>query len=357
MFPAIEYLEWIEGRPEAAEHDLGSSDIRPVGGSDVVPDALADCPVPPEEVTLESQIADRFGVPASNVVVTPGATTANVLAMAASLADGDRILVEMPAYEPLVATPRGLGATVDRYRRADDWSFDPGRVAAALDDGTALAVTTNRHNPTGALADRASLERAAEHARDAGARLLVDEVYGPYSTDGGRGFGGVTAAGAPGTVVTGSLTKFLGLGGLRVGWLIADEPFAERARTVARHLSAVAEPSRQLARRAFAAGDELAARSRELLAANHERLAAFLERRDDLTGEVFPSCPYALLFPESADGDTVSQAAWDRDLLVVPGRFFGVTEGIRVSLGRAPEEMAAALDVLGGTLDDLGRQG
>lgn len=357
MFPAIDYLEWIEGRPAAAVHDLGSSDLRPVTGGGMIPKVLADRSAPEPETTLEAQIADRFDVTEAEVLVTPGATTAYAVSVAAALADGDRILVELPGYEPHVATPSGFDATVDRFRRtADDWELDPSRIEAALVEDTALVAATNRHNPTGALTDRARAEAAAVAARSHGARLLIDEVYGPYGEPRDRGFGGVTAAGVDGAVVIGSLTKFLGLGGVRIGWILADEPFIERARTVTRHLSAVADPSRALGRRAFAAGDDLAERARGVLARSHDRLAAFLRDRDDLSGRVFPGCPYALLFHETASGDTVSQAAWERDLLVIPGRFFDVDEGFRVSLGGAPAAMDTALSVLGETLEGLGRQ-
>jgi len=47
MFEPMPYLEWIEGRPEAADHDLGSSDLRKhrLDGS-VTPPPLAGLPDP-----------------------------------------------------------------------------------------------------------------------------------------------------------------------------------------------------------------------------------------------------------------------------------------------------------------------
>jgi len=38
-------------------------------------------------------------------------------------------------------------------------------------------------------------------------------------------------------------------------------------------------------------------------------------------------------------------------VLVVPGRFFGVPDAVRVSLGRSPAEMEAALAAFGRALD------
>lgn len=124
MFLPIAFLEWIEGRPAAATHGLGSSDLRrSVDG--VVPERLRSLSDPPADVTLEAQIADAYGpdVDMENVLATAGATQANVVTAATALAGnaGDRaeseVLVERPTYELLRASPRALGADVRSFPR------------------------------------------------------------------------------------------------------------------------------------------------------------------------------------------------------------------------------------------------
>jgi aspartate/methionine/tyrosine aminotransferase len=366
------YLEWIDGRPAAATYDLGSSDLRlDPPERTVVPPALAGYEDPPEDARLVAQVADRYDVPESEVLVTAGATHANLLAAATALSlaaevdetpeTGPQVLVEKPGYQPLTATPASFGGRVDRFLRPaeDGYPLRVDRVENALANDFAMMTVTNRHNPTGRLAERETLAGLARVAADAGGYLLVDEVYAPYvdgetaRAGGGRAFGGVTAAGLPNAVTTGSLTKFHGLGGLRIGWLVAPEAFVDRARTVAAHVPAVAAPSRALARRAFHHGDRLTTRQRSLLADNHERLTAFVDERDDLSGVVHEGSSFALLSHESADGDAVARAAWDAGVLVVPGRFFDVPDAFRLSLGRDAEQIEGGLAVLGETLDGL----
>lgn len=356
MFPDIDYLAWIAGRPEAATHDLGSSDLRPVTGGSVVPAAIEGLDAP-EGTSLEALLADRYDVDTDQVLVTAGGSAANLVAAATTLdgESGETVLVEKPGYEPMWATPEALGAKVDRFRRTreDAWILDPNRVAAATVAETALVSVTNRHNPSGVSATRETLAEVAGIVRTHDARFLVDEVYAPYgAAEDGRGFGGPTAAGIEGCVVTSSLTKFHGLGGLRIGWLVADAPFVARAREVQRHLSAVAEPSRTLARRALANEVELAAPARQHAAANYDLLRQFVAARPDVSGVVADGCPFALLYHESLDGDEVHALAAERDVLVVPGRFFGEPDGFRVSLGRDPEAVARAIDAFGSALDE-----
>ncbi|MGB9965963.1 pyridoxal phosphate-dependent aminotransferase [Halobacterium hubeiense] len=362
MFPRLDYLEWISGRPEVALYDLASSDLR--GDRDhepeVVPTPLEGLDDPPRGATLETQIAGEYGVEPEQVLVTAGATMANVVAAATALGldpDADapakqRVLVEDPSYEPLVETPAALGAEVDRFARGDDYRLAVERAEQAIADHTGLVTVTNRHNPSGVLSPRETLADLADVVSDADARLLVDEVYAPYVTEPRDGpFGGPTAVGLEDAVVTSSLTKFFGLDDLRVGWLVADREFVERARSVSMHFLGVADTSRALGRRAFHNADHLAERSRTLLAENTELFESFLAERDDLTGFLAEGSTFAFLEPDNVDADDLAAAAWDEGVLVVPGRFFGDPDRIRVSLGRNPSEVAPALDALGGVLD------
>jgi len=360
MFEPMPYLSWINGRPKAAAYDLGSSDLRahqPV--ESVVPTPLSGLSDPEDSPSLEASIAAEHGVPETEVLVTAGATHANFLAAATalSLADGDEVAVEHPGYEPLIHTPEGIGGKVVQFERParSGYPILPDRIASTVGPETALVTVTNRHNPTGRLTTREELAAVADVAVEKGTYLLVDEVYGPYTDDPNAdgAFGGVTAAGLPNTVATGSFTKFHGLGDLRIGWLIGPEPFVDRARAVRSHVPAVAAPSRALARRFFAHRDELVADSRAHLRQNHDLLASFLDDRPDLDGAVATGCTFGFVKHERVDGDELTEAAWDAGVLLIPGRFFDVPSGIRISAGRNPNEVEAGLAVLGEVLDGL----
>lgn len=361
MFPDLEYIRWIEGRPSAATHDLGSSDLDLFASDGDVSEALSDVPQAPEDRSLQTLIADRFEVPEERVVPAAGATHANVLATLAALdhadEEDDRILVEKPGYEPLRETPKLFGARIDRFlrKREADSALVPDRIRGAITDRTALVTVTNRHNPTGRLADRDRLRAVADVTSAADVPLLVDEVYGPFVTDPETEgpFGGVTAVGIDGVVVTGSLTKFHGLGPLRVGWLIGPPEFADSARKAARHIPALAEPSAHLGRRVLGAPAATEPRARDRVTENHALLSEFVEERADLSGPVHPGSTFAFLEHETADGDAVVEAAWDEGILVVPGRFFEADAAFRVSVGGPPDESRAALSAFESVLDGL----
>lgn len=354
MFRPIEYLEWISGRRERADFDLGSSDLR--AGR---PSLSSNYPEWDDSLaTLENFLASEYGVERENVLITAGATHANFLAMAASIgSEGNSdVLVEKPAYEPLVATPESLGGRVHRFSRPaeDGFRLQPDRIEAAVGDDTSLIILTNRHNPSGTLADRETLERAAAVATDGNAMLLVDEVYAPYvHTPMGGPFGGITAAGLDNTVVTGSMTKFFGLGSIRVGWLVGPASFVDRVRSSGWHIPVLAEPSVDLAASVFQDADTWSQRSRSVVTDNHDQLATFVDDNATLDGFVASGSTYALLEHSHVDGNAIVDAAWERGILLVPGRFFDEPDRFRVSLGYSPAENHDSLAALGNVLKSL----
>ena len=59
----------------------------------------------------------RYGVSVEQVVAADGTSMANFLAMAALIAPGDEVLIEHPAYEPMLGAASFLGATIKRFER------------------------------------------------------------------------------------------------------------------------------------------------------------------------------------------------------------------------------------------------
>ena len=72
---------------------------------------------------LIQSIAKRYRVAPESVVTAAGTTFANHLALAALIKPGDEVLFEHPAYEPMLALVRYLGAEVKRFSRKFENGF------------------------------------------------------------------------------------------------------------------------------------------------------------------------------------------------------------------------------------------
>ena len=116
---------------------------------------------------LIEQIGARYNVRRESIVTAAGTTFANHLAMAAIVKPGDEVLFEAPAYEPMLAAVRYLGADVKRFTRQfeEGFSVSPAEIERQVSDSTRLIVITNLHNPSGALADDSTLQEVGTQSR------------------------------------------------------------------------------------------------------------------------------------------------------------------------------------------------
>jgi aspartate/methionine/tyrosine aminotransferase len=341
-----DYMHWAKTQPPA-RYNLASSEVPHFAMDqwEIDPAALElDGASRYRYLPLREAIAAKCGVGAERVVTADGTSMANLLAMAALIGPGDEVLIEHPAYEPLVAAARFLGAEVKRFVRASpEFRLDP--AAIEIGPRTTLIVLTNLHNPTGALADAETLAQVGA----LGPHVLVDEVY-------------LDAAGEPSAallgenfVATASLTKVYGLSGLRCGWILAEPAVAERIWRL-NELFGVsqAHADERLSCLALARLDEVAAGTPALLDRNRAIANAFFASRSEL--EAAPMVHGVTAFPRLLAGDVEAlhrrlRAAYDT--AIVPGRFFGLADHFRIGVGQPTAQVAAGLERLGAALDEL----
>ena len=286
-------------------------------------------------------IATRFNVdPACVVIPGGGCSFANHLALAALIAPGDEVLVEAPTYELLTSTLAFLQARVTRFARPAG-ALQVEAVRQRLSGETRLVVLTNLHNPTSAGASDAAIAAVAEAARPA--HVLVDEVYLELTFKDGVARTAFREDGN--TIVTSSLTKAYGLSGLRCGWILAPPALALKMRRL-NDLFGVKPPflTEQMAVIAFGRLERLRARASAMIEANRAAYRQTLAGHPALDQVLFDNG--TTVFPRltRADGDTFFRLLMkEHETSVVPGRFFGAPDHIRIGLGGDPAATAEGL--------------
>jgi len=295
---------------------------------------------------LTDRIASRFSIPPACVVTAAGCSFANHLAIAALISPGDEVLIEDPTYELLIATLQFRQARIEKFERSSNegWRLNADEVVARLTPNTRLVVLTNLHNPSGAYADEQTIAAIAGGAASIGAMVLIDEVYRELMF---RTRPAETSFRPDGNiVVTSSLTKAYGLSGLRCGWILAPAVLAERMRRL-NDLFAVLAPhvAERLAVLAFDCLPALRARAHAMIDANRASYIEILGFHPGLEQDVFGQG--TTVFPRLVRGD--GDRLFDRlithfDTSIVPGRFFGRPEHIRIGLGADPAMTRAGLE-------------
>lgn len=172
----------------------------------------------------------RFGVkydPKKEIMVTVGASEAIDIALRAMVAPGDEVLIPDPSYvsySPSVIFAGGTPVTI-RTRAEDEFRLTPEALRAAITPRTKCLVLPYPNNPTGAVMDRADLEKIAEVIREKQIMVLNDEIYAEL-TYGGRQH--VSFASLPGmweyTITLNGFSKAFAMTGWRVGFACGPEP-------------------------------------------------------------------------------------------------------------------------------------
>lgn len=122
------------------------------------------------------------------VVALPGVIPGFNVAARALLAPGDGLLIQTPAYPPILRVPGNVGARpvlVDLARGPGGrWEIDLDAFAAGVARARAFLLC-NPHNPVGRVFTRRELEGMAEAAARHGLTIVADEVHCDVVFDGG----------------------------------------------------------------------------------------------------------------------------------------------------------------------------
>lgn len=218
---------------------------------------------------------DRYGVKLApgRIIVTPGASAGLQLALAVLINPGDQVLMADPGYpcnrnfvyllnaEPVgipVDATTGYQPSVEQVERC--WSQ---QVSALL-----LASPSN---PTGTLLQPETIRRLFACSQAHGGSLIVDEIYHGLT----YGVAAETALTVSDELfVINSFSKYFGMTGWRLGWMVVPEDYVADIDKLAQNLFLAAPTVAQHA--------ALAAFGDESIAILEARREEFHKRRDFL---------------------------------------------------------------------------
>jgi aspartate/methionine/tyrosine aminotransferase len=85
---------------------------------------------------------DDTGLPADNVLVTPGAIHANFLLLYTLVSAGDHVICHYPTYQQLYSVPEALGAEVSLWRAREEsgWQLRTEDLMDLLRPNTKLII-------------------------------------------------------------------------------------------------------------------------------------------------------------------------------------------------------------------------
>ncbi|UCB56335.1 MAG: pyridoxal phosphate-dependent aminotransferase [Thiotrichales bacterium] len=304
---------------------------------------------------LRQSIADhyrhKFGIEISpkRVIVTPGASGALQLALSVLVDSGDNVLLTDPGYPCNRNMVKLLGAdcTVVPVSAETHFQMYAAHIDQYWNENSVAAMVASPSNPTGTVIGQQELRGLIEAVSAAGGHLIVDEIYQGlvYSES------DTTALSLSDDVfVINSFSKYFGMTGWRLGWMVVPEAYVDAIDRVAQNLFLAASTLAQYA--------ALAAFEQETIEILQRRVAKFRERRDyllpvlrEMAFEIPVEPSGAFYIYADCSAITQDSFAWTRSLLedeavaLTPGIDFGehrASTHVRFAYTRPVDELERA---------------
>ncbi len=288
-------------------------------------------------------------IPLDRIAVTTGSSGGFVLSLITAFDVGDRVALGVPCYPAYRNMFKALGIEPVYLRTTMATRFQPTPemlTEAGPVDGLLIASPAN---PTGTMLIGQPLTDIIDHCNSEGVRLISDEVYHGIT----YGQQAETIIGrAPGGIVLNGFSKYYGMTGWRLGWMILPQDMAAPMERVAQNLYISSNVvSQRAALAAFDCGEELEGNV-ELYRRNRDILLDALPRAG--ITEMAPADGAFYIFANVSrftndSMDFCARLLAETGVAVTPGIDFDTEEGhayVRISFAGETETVRDAADRL-----------
>ena len=229
--------------------------------------------LPELRAAIAHEYSGQAAIDPQRIVVTPGASGALQLVMAMLLNPTDGIMMADPGYpcNRHIASLYNADVQSVAVNEATDYQLSAGLVESHWRENTRVVLIASPSNPTGTLMPQQQLSAIYQLVREKDACLVVDEIYHGLIYD--KQEASALVFGDQLFVIN-SFSKFYGMTGWRVGWLVMPDEYIEVANRLAQNMFLAAPTISQ-----YAALAALASETRPELI---RRRDIFQQRRDVL---------------------------------------------------------------------------
>lgn len=281
---------------------------------------------------LSAALAKHLDVPSACVVAGNGSDEIIDLLLRVVARPGvDNVVAFDPCFSIYDVQARLCGVEFRQTRLHDDFSFPFERLAALVDENTALVFVTNPDNPSGYACPAADLASLAK-SLPSRTLLVVDEAYIEFASPQDRYSMLPYFESIPNLVILRTFSKMYGLAGLRLGYGVMHEWLAGLLLRVKLPFSV-----NILAEQAGLAALEDRTFVEETLRVVHAGREELSLGLTALGCAVYPSQANFLMFTPPMDALMLFENLLRRGIIIRPLTSYGLPKMLRVSIGSAKE--------------------
>lgn len=200
---------------------------------------------------LRESIAGHYArsgvsVDPAQIAVTTGSSGGFLLAFLAAFDAGDRVALGRPGYPAYRNILASLGHEVLELPCTAETRFQPtAPMLRDLPEPPAGIVVASPANPTGTMLGAPELANLIDYCAEHGSTLISDEIYHglTYDHDGVSAWSPAVAdllgddRARSSSIIVNSFSKYFGMTGWRLGWLILPEQLTEAVEALAGNLA------------------------------------------------------------------------------------------------------------------------
>ncbi len=285
------------------------------------------------------------------VLVTVGGSEAIDLVMRTVLSLGDEVIIPEPSfvcYKPCAVMAGGIPVTIET-KAENAFKLTADELLEKITPKTKLLVLSYPNNPTGAVMERADLEKIAKVVIEKNIMVLSDEIYAELTYKGKH----TSIASLPGmkerTIVVNGFSKAFAMTGWRLGFVVGH-PTLIKQLTKVHQYAIMSSPttSQYAAIEALRNGEESIAK---MVSEYNDRRKIITDAFNKMGYPCFSPLGAFYIFPCIKSSGLSSEEFCERLLMeqkvaLVPGTAFGESgEGyVRVSYAYSIKQISKALE-------------
>jgi len=335
-----EIKPYIPGKPvEEVKRESGLTDViklasneNPLGPSPLAAKAIKavlheiHCYPDGECFELKKALSDFLDVPSDHLVFANGAEEIITLIAKAFINEEDPCVVPRDIYDPYETVVRIMGGAV-RYSDLKEFRIDLQDMLQKIDDNTKVVFICNPVNPTGTIVTRKAFEKFLEKIPEK-TLVVLDEAYFDFVSSKDYPDGIDYVRQGKNLIVLRTFSKVYGLGGLRIGYAVAEPELIF-------YLKQVKEPFNVniLAQVAAAAALKDLDHVKKTLDLITEEKDFFYKELNSMGVRFVPSEANFILIDVGMDSRVLFRRMLEKGIITRPGDIWNLPQFIRLTVG------------------------
>ena len=292
--------------------------------------------------------------PENEIIITVGASEGIDAAFRAVIALGDEILIPEPCfvcYAPLVTLAGGIPVPIE-CKVENDFKLTKDELQKAITSKTKGLLLAYPNNPTGAIMEKADLERLVPTIKKHNLIVFSDEIYGELTYDGAKFTSIASLDGMrERTIVISGFSKYFAMTGWRLGYVCAPKEIIDVIFKIHQYSITAAQ---YVALEALNASFEDNFKEVHLMRDEYDKRRKYVyERLSAMQLDCFKPRGAFYVFPSAKstnmDGEKFAYSLLDsKNVAVVPGGAFGNSgkDYVRISYAYSLDVIKRALDLI-----------